>query len=240
MPTFHVDHTGSNPVGGTHESRSRSERRGLGLPPWRNRQTRCPQKALSIRAWGFKSLGGHGGACGNPYSARATKSAQVIAWRSPCAWGGRGRSRRPPQSGLVAQLVARLRGTEEVRGSIPLWSTIESRRVHHTKWCEPSSCSRQVRHPPLLSVTGWKFGQCTGRASEWSEGMCPSLRFGVWRRLVARWSGGPEVAGSNPAIPTRHCASGRSGPPTACFCPYRCRFVNGSWGKAPPSIFRFE
>lgn len=121
---------------------------------------------------------------------------------SLCLRGGCGRSRRPPRFGLVAQSVARLRGTEEVRGSIPLRSTIESRRVHHTKWCEPSSCSRQVRHPPLLSDTGWKFGQCTGRASEWSEGMCPSLRFGVWRRLVARPSGGRKVAGSNPAIPT--------------------------------------
>ena len=47
-----------------------------------------------------------------------------------------------------------------------------------------------------------------GLSERMERGHDPSLRFGIWRRLVARLTGGEEVVGSNPAIPT-----GRRGRP---------------------------
>ncbi len=38
----------------------------------------------------------------------------------------------------------------------------------------------------------------------------------MWRSLVTRWHGGPEIAGSNPAIPTNSAhtdVAGRLAPP---------------------------
>jgi hypothetical protein len=35
-----------------------------------------------------------------------------------------------------------------------------------------------------------------------ASGVGHRTKIGTWRSLVARWSGGPEAAGSSPAVPT--------------------------------------
>lgn len=129
-------------------------------------------------------------------------------------------------------------------GSAPPWhgggQGFNPPQVHHR---EQESPPHEVVRAVVMQSAGTPSASALGHGMEvrpvhgsgerMERGDVPLLRFGVWRSLVARTLGEREVAGSNPAIPTRHCASGRSGPPTACFCPYRCRFVNGSWGKAP-------
>lgn len=50
---------------------------------------------------------------------------------------------------------------------------------------------------------------------ERGRGLGPRLSgFGIWRRLVARLTGGEEVVGSNPAIPTGHQVAPGAGWPT--------------------------
>ena len=98
-------------------------------------------------------------------------------------------------------------------GSAPPWhgggQGFDPPLVHHR---EQESPPHEVVRAVVMQSAGTPSASALGHGMEvrpvhgsserMERGDAPLLRFGVWRRLVARPSGGRKVAGSNPAIPT--------------------------------------